>query len=210
MAPCRLWIDLDNTLYPASSGFLAALDRRINLFITERYGIPQKDAPAERQRLYVTYGATLLGLYKERNVDYDDYMDFVYREEPARFFPRNPLLKPALRLLPQEKVLFTNSCLAHARKVLRYLQVEDCFKEIFFLDRDFISKPMPESFRRILEKTGWTYGESLLIDDVDRNLMAAKALGMQVLKVNEENQGNGFPCIRHLHELPDYLGKTFL
>lgn len=205
MAPCRLWIDLDNTLYPASSGFLDALDQRINLFLSERYGIPLEAAPAERYRLYVTYGATLLGLFKERKVDYDDYMGFVYQEEPARFFPRNPLLGRALRSLPQEKILFTNSCLAHAQKVLRYLQVEDCFREIFFLDRDFVSKPMQESFERIIAKTGWSYGESLFIDDADRNLKAADALGMRVLKVSEDGQGNGFPCIRHLLELPDYL-----
>jgi HAD superfamily hydrolase (TIGR01509 family) len=83
--------------------------------------------------------------------------------------------------------------------------VEQCFSAIFCLERDFVSKPHPLSFKKVIDKTGWRYEDSLFIDDADRNLEAARAFGMKVLKVNEKGEGNGFPCIRHLQELPDYL-----
>lgn len=196
MAIRFLWFDLDNTLYPASSGFLDALDARINLYLEHKYGVPADRAASERHRLYITYGATIMGLSRERTVDYDDYMDFVYRADPADYFPPVPALKEALDSVSLPKIILSNSCRAHAEKVLAYLGIKDCFQGIFCMEKDLVAKPLPEAYLRTAQKTGFAIGESLLIDDADRNLAAAAALGMKTLKVSENGEGNGFDCVR--------------
>ncbi|OGS34203.1 MAG: pyrimidine 5'-nucleotidase [Elusimicrobia bacterium RIFOXYB2_FULL_49_7] len=205
-----LWFDLDETLYPRSSGYMNALDARINLYLTRKYDIPQTEASAFRFRLFTTYGATLMGLYKEYSVDYDDYMAFVYDVNPAPYFPANPVLKSVLQSLPQEKIVFTNSGYDYSVRILRHLDILDCFKSIHFLDRDMISKPMPEAYEKVRRATGYDFSESLFIDDTERNLKGARDLGLAVLKIDETGMDDDYPVIRKAEELGSYLRNISL
>jgi 2-haloacid dehalogenase len=45
-----------------------------------------------------------------------------------------------------------------------------------------IAKPDPEIFRRLLDRFGLDAATTLMIDDADRNLAAARSLGMQTLR----------------------------
>jgi putative hydrolase of the HAD superfamily len=51
--------DLDNTLYPASSGVMQQLDRRIGEYVQERLGLSSDEATALKRHYYATYGTTL-------------------------------------------------------------------------------------------------------------------------------------------------------
>jgi putative hydrolase of the HAD superfamily len=202
-----IWFDLDNTLYPESSGLLTVIDRRINEFISRNYGVPEADAPGVRKRLYVQYGATLLGLWKEYGTGYDDYVDFVYDVKPGDYITPDPAIRATLLAIPRKKVVFSNSNLKHLTRVCTFLNILDCFDNTFFLDRDLIAKPDPRAYEKARKALGCAYGDCLLIDDVDRNLAAGKNLGMRTLKVNERMEGNGYDCISNIRELKIYLDK---
>src|SRR6266545_4491981 len=57
-----LFIDLDDTLYPSSTGLWHAIKERMNLFMRERLYIPEAEIPSLREQYFNTYGTTLRGL----------------------------------------------------------------------------------------------------------------------------------------------------
>ena len=84
-----------------------------------------------------------------------------------------------LRSLPQRKIIFTNATVEHALNVLTILGCADLFECIIDVRAvDFISKPDPRAYSRILELIGARGDECVLIEDNARNLRPAKALGM--------------------------------
>jgi putative hydrolase of the HAD superfamily len=207
MSVSCLWFDLDNTVYPRSSRFLDVIDRRINLFISERYGYPLDEAAKIRRTLYEKHGATLLGLYVKFGTDYDDYIDFVYDVRPQDYLAYDPELSKILNGLPQKKLIFSNSNLPHIRRVLDFLGITNCFDGFFYLEKDLIVKPDRRAFDKVVTRTGCTYRDSLLIDDVERNLAAGRALGMQTLKIDETLAATEYDCIRNVRDIGYFLSK---
>ena len=62
-SPIRaFFIDLDDTVYPASSGVWPLAGERMVTYMHEVLGIPLAEAPKIRERLFHTYGTTLRGL----------------------------------------------------------------------------------------------------------------------------------------------------
>ncbi|OGK06289.1 MAG: pyrimidine 5'-nucleotidase [Candidatus Raymondbacteria bacterium RIFOXYD12_FULL_49_13] len=202
-----IWFDLDNPLYPASSGLLDAIDVRINEFIATTFAMPIEQTPALRKTLYEEYGATLLGLHKKYNTSYEDYVTYVYALDPADYIKPDPSVRDTLMSLPQRKIIFSNSNADHVARVCGHLNIADCFSYKFCLDRDFAVKPDPRAYKKVANAVGCTFGESLLVDDVDRNLAGGKRMGMRTLKVDEMLEGNGYDCIGHIKELPRYLAE---
>ena len=64
------WIfDLDNTLYPASSGLFAQIDTRMTEFVQELLGLGAEEARALQKAYYRDHGTTLNGLMRVHGVD---------------------------------------------------------------------------------------------------------------------------------------------
>ena len=88
----------------------------------------------------------------------------------------------ALAALPQTKSVFTNAPANYAWRVLRALGVEKHFAEIY--DINFIayeSKPAPSAYAQVAAALPVRCDECAMIDDTARNLVPAKALGMQTV-----------------------------
>ena len=64
-----LFFDLDDTLYPSSTGLWPAIKDRMNLYMIERLGIPENDVPFLREQYFKMYGTTLRGLEERHKVD---------------------------------------------------------------------------------------------------------------------------------------------
>ena len=73
-----LFIDLDDTLYPADSGVWKAIRERIDLYVMEKFHLPLEDARVRRQELFLRYGTTMRGLQAEYQVNEDEYLAFVH------------------------------------------------------------------------------------------------------------------------------------
>ncbi|XP_010262543.1 PREDICTED: uncharacterized protein LOC104601051 [Nelumbo nucifera] len=126
-----LLFDLDDTLYPLSSGLAMECRKNIEDYMVQKLGIEQSKIPDMCNLLYKNYGTTMAGLRAiGYDFDYDDYHGFVHGRLPYENLKPDPVLRNLLLSLPIRKVIFTNADRIHAAKVLRKLGLEDCFEGI--------------------------------------------------------------------------------
>jgi putative hydrolase of the HAD superfamily len=184
--------DLDDTLYPYSAGLMQVISRRMSEYLLTRVGIPAADVERVRQDYWNRYGTTLRGLYLERRIDPQDFLNFVHDISVAQILKPDPMLGAMLAALPQEKCVFTNSPADHVRRVLRALAVEKYFTRIF--DINFIeyeSKPAVNAYKKVLSALDARGDECALVDDTARNLAPAQGLGMKTILVRGNPRNNG-------------------
>ena len=206
----RYWIfDLDNTLYPPASGLFAAIDRRINQYLTEFCDFPAAEVDAVRLGYFNRYGLTLLGLMEERDTDPGHYLEFVHRVPLARYLRPNQMLRTILESIPVPKVIFTNGSRQHSTAVIEELGVSDLFEEIFDIaSLGYIAKPDRRSYEAVLERLGISGAEAVMADDLKRNLPPARELGMTAVLVGRERpSAKADYTIAALEELPSVLAE---
>jgi pyrimidine 5'-nucleotidase len=202
------FFDLDDTLYPASSGLWEAIRQRISLYMHEVVGIPWEEIPALRKKYFEEYGTALRGLEAHHTVRRDDYLAFVHDLPLRDYIHPDPALIETLKGLPARKLIFTNADEAHARRVMEVLEVTRFFDGIVDInDMDPFCKPMPESFQRALVRAGETDpGRCVLIDDMPRNIMGAKSAGMHALLFGADGRpADSQAALSSWNELPKAL-----
>ncbi|KAI3474481.1 hypothetical protein Pfo_029342 [Paulownia fortunei] len=126
-----LLFDLDDTLYPLSSGLAASVLKNIQDYMIEKLGVEESKIPDLCNLLYKNYGTTMAGLRAiGYDFDYDEYHSFVHGRLPYENLKPDPVLRTLLLSLPIRKVIFTNADRVHAVKALSRLGLEDCFEGI--------------------------------------------------------------------------------
>lgn len=178
--------DLDDTLYSTESGVMECISSLISRYMVERVGLTPEQTRELRPRYWQQYGTTLRGLMQERGVDPKDYLPFVHDFALDEYLGPDPVLAQALRLLPLEKVIFTNASVDHSRRVMATLGIEDQFSRIFdIVFVDYVSKPDPNSYRKVLGALNTSGKQCMMIDDNPANLRTAAALGMVTVHVGQ-------------------------
>lgn len=199
--------DLDNTIYPSSSGVMQRLGGKIHSFIMEELDLPEADAKALRKRYLKSYGTTLLGLRKHHDIDAEYYITYVHQ------FPLDDLLKPNQKLdemlseITVSKSIFTNSPREHAENVLSALQLGHHFENIFDIRWfNLEGKPELDAYYKVTEELGVAPAECVLFDDSVANIKAANDVGMTTVYVSEgENHGDADFHISSLDQLQDVI-----
>lgn len=184
--------DLDDTLYPTSAGMMQEISARMSAWMITRLGVPADDVDRQRQDYWARYGTTLRGLYIERHIDPQDFLNFVHNVRVEKYLQADARLDALLAYLPQTKAIFTNAPAEYARCVLRVIGVAKHFAEIF--DINFIayeSKPAPSAYDQVVAALPVRAEECLLIDDTARNLVPAKKLGMRTVWLDGGNNRHG-------------------
>ncbi|VVB16597.1 unnamed protein product [Arabis nemorensis] len=126
-----LLFDIDDTLYPLSSGLATEVKKNIQEYMTQKLGIEQDKVQELCLSLYKIYGTTMAGLKAVGyDFDYDDFHRFVHGRLPYATLKPDPILRNIILSLPIRKVVFTNADKAHAAKVIARLGLEDCFERI--------------------------------------------------------------------------------
>ena len=78
-AHIRDWIfDLDNCLYPASTGLFELIDERMGAYIQRLLDCDPVEARRVQKMHFHEHGTTLAGLMKEHDVDPHDFLDDVH------------------------------------------------------------------------------------------------------------------------------------
>lgn len=200
-----LLFDLDDTLYPSSSGIWSLIRERIDLFMISKLGYTRENVLSARENFFREFGTTLRGLESVHHIDPIEYLKFVHD------IPINEYLLPNLQLdimlsnIPQKKVIFTNSDRWHSKRVTDALMISDHFNEIIDIqDVSPYCKPMIESFHIAMEKLNVSNSQNiLLIDDNLRNVQMAEKLGLQAVWVTENGdfQKNEIKLIRKVEDL---------
>ncbi|XP_010423885.1 PREDICTED: uncharacterized protein C24B11.05-like isoform X1 [Camelina sativa] len=126
-----LLFDLDDTLYPLSSGIARECGNNIKDYMVEKLGIPKDKIVELSDLLYKNYGTTMAGLRAiGYEFDYDEYHSFVHGRLTYDNIKPDPVIRSLLLSLPLRKVIFTNADRVHAAKALKRLGLEDCFEGI--------------------------------------------------------------------------------
>lgn len=126
-----LLFDLDDTLYPLSTGLANEVLKNIGDYMVEKLGIDTSKISDLCSLLYKNYGTTMAGLRAiGYSFNYDDYHSFVHGRLPYERLKPDPVLRQILLSVPIRKVIFTNADKNHATEALRRLGLEDCFEGI--------------------------------------------------------------------------------
>ncbi|XP_020214635.1 uncharacterized protein C24B11.05 [Cajanus cajan] len=131
-----LLFDLDDTLYPLSSGVSAQISQNIEEYMIQKLGMEAAKVAQLNCPLYRIYGTTMAGL-KAIGYDfkYDDFHSFVHGRLPYNnLLKPDPVLRGILQSLPVRKLIFTNADTNHAVRALKSLGLEDCFERIISFD----------------------------------------------------------------------------
>jgi len=197
------FIDLDDTVYPASSGVWPLAAERMVTYMNEVLGIPMAEAPALRERLFHKYGTTLRGLQLEYGIDSEDYLAYVHDLDFHNLLEPDPELKEALARFNQPKWIFTNATREHAQNILSAIQVAECFSGIIDIrDVQPYCKPDPAAFQIALQLAGSLAPEEvLMVDDRKENLDVAANLGFKTVLISPLPQ-NGYRTLPRLADLP--------
>jgi putative hydrolase of the HAD superfamily len=208
--------DLDGTLYSARFGLEKKVNRRVNEYIAEYLRLPLEEAWDLRKRRIADggYGTTIEWLTAEENMDpsrLDDYFAFIHPEgEDAELVP-DPLLRPLLLSCSRvcRMAILTNAPEAHARRILKKLEIEDLFPSIFDIRSNGLKgKPHREAFFRALDGLKSSPGRCLFVDDVRVYVDGYRAIGGTGVFLDEfdENPEYPPPRIRTIEELAGIVG----
>jgi putative hydrolase of the HAD superfamily len=173
------WVfDLDNTLYPASSGLFPLVQARMNEYISERFGVSLEEAKALRAQYFREHGTTMHGLMAVHRVDPHEFMAFVH-DVDLSVVPDNPELVAALNRLSGRKLIYTNGSVPHAENLIRHLGISHCFDDIFdIVASDFSPKPAMAPLRVFVDRFGIRPQGALMVEDMAKNLAPAAEIGM--------------------------------
>ena len=188
----RDWIfDLDNCLYPASSGLFDLIDERMAAYIQRLLDCPPEEAKRVQKAHFHQHGTTLAGLMKDHEIDPHDFLTDVHDVPLDRVQPDDRLSR-LLPLLPGRRFVFTNGDAPYARRVLERIGVGEHFDDLHDIHASgYRAKPDPHGYELLCERFGIDPGEALLVDDMVQNLGPAKALGMTTIWVdNGSERGN--------------------
>lgn len=175
----KSWIfDLDNTLYCADNGIFAQVESRMTDYLAAFLKLPRDSARLRQKDLYRRYGTTLNGLMREHDCDAEDYLSFVHDIDLGDLGP-DAELSAALGALPGRRFVFTNGCRKHAARILERLDMTHLFDEVWDVrTMGYVPKPQAAAYDRVVATGGIDPAGAALFDDIARNLVPARALGM--------------------------------
>ena len=178
------WLfDLDNTLYPPGTEFMALIEGRIKDFVARETGLPPDDAWDLQKRYLDAHGTALAGLMAHHGVEPHAFLDEIHDVSLDSLQP-DPELRAALERLPGRRLVFTNGSAWHAERVLDRLDLAEVVDEVFHLEAaQLISKPDPMAFDLFIKAHSVTPAASAFFEDRAINLQPAARLGMTTVLV---------------------------
>ena len=176
----KYWIfDLDNTLYSGQTKVFSEVDKKMSSFISEKFNVDLIEAKKIQKEYFYEYGTTLSGLMKKKNVDPNEFLEFVHNIDIS-WLPKDKFLREELIKIKEKKYIFSNGSHAHIENVTNQLGINGLFNGAFDItDGDFIPKPHLEPYKKLIEKFKIDPKQSILIEDIAHNLEQAKKLGMK-------------------------------
>jgi putative hydrolase of the HAD superfamily len=204
--PSLLLFDLDNTLYPESSGMDRDITRRMIEYVASYLGMSVEEARAFRHERTRKYGTTLEWLTMEQGFsDPESYFAAVHPEGEEYCIAPNPSLGPILDSMPQCKAVLTNSPLEHAQRILRKLGVADRFDAVYDIRFNGLKgKPHAEAYRRACSSSGFGVEDTVFVDDMPKYVRGFLDIGGRAVLVDEGGrfEAEGLVSVHSLAQLP--------
>ncbi|CAL1398797.1 unnamed protein product [Linum trigynum] len=199
-----LLFDLDDTLYPLSSGINLACRKNIQDFMLHQLQIDETDVPRMCLELYKEHGTTMAGLkVLGYEFDNDEFHACVHGTLPYHKLKPDPVLRNLLLSMPQRKIIFTNSDEAHTAEALKRLGLEDCFDGFICFETlnpspllaataeakphssttRILCKPSVEAIEAAIKIADVDPQKTIFFDDSTRNIASGKLAGLHTVIV---------------------------
>jgi len=200
LAHIDAWIfDLDNTLYPARTNLFAQIDVKMGRFIGDLLGVDAAEARRVQKHWFHAHGMSLKGLMIEHAVDPHVFLDYVH-DIDVGVVDAAPALVAAVAALPGRKLIFTNADTPYAKRVLDRLGLGTAFEVIHDIHATgYRPKPDPHAYDGLCAAYAIDPGRTLFVEDMARNLVPAKAIGMTTVWVDNGSEQGPRPTA------PDYI-----
>jgi pyrimidine 5'-nucleotidase len=202
-----IFFDLDNTIYPKSSGLMDAIRDRIISYMQERLGLEIPEILALREYSLKKYGTTLIGLKERFDIDEFEFLDYVHDINLADHLIKDEKLKNLLSTLPQRKIIFTNADKNHVSRILRFLEIDHFFGTIIDIHTLMPHlKPHKEAFDKALQIAQLcSWDGCAFLDDHPANIEQARSMGIFSLLMEENSPHPDGLKISSLFELPKLI-----
>ena len=193
-----VWLfDLDNTLHDATNAAFGEMHVAIGDYVVEHVGVSHEEADRLRQKYWLRYGATLLGLVRHHGVRAAHFLDQTHRlpglEERLRTSSHD---RAALAALRGRKFILTNAPRAYAMRVLTTLRLLRHFDGVITIEDMTMfgalrPKPDARMLRRVAARLKVAPGRCVLVEDTLVHLKAARSIGMRTIWM-QRYLGGGF------------------
>ena len=201
--------DLDNTLYPSDAGLEENTMRLIAEYSARHLGVTTEQAlEFRRQRMHI-YGTTLEWLMAERGLtDVDGYYAYIHPDGEEKNLKPDPAIRDFIKNLKVPASVLTNAPMEHADRVLRKLELDGLFENVFDIRWNQLKgKPAESSFRRVLKAVGARPEETLFVDDLPTYLEGFIKIGGVGVLIDDldRHEGSPYPRVRSIPELARFL-----
>lgn len=185
------WVfDLDNTLYPHHVNLFSQIDRNMTAFVAELLELEPAEAKLLQKKYYHDHGTTLAGLMLHHNVDPNAFLEKAHAIDYTALLP-DEALGSAIKTLPGRKFIFTNGTVAHAEAAARALGILDNFDDIFdIVAAEYQPKPAGDTYDKFTRLNKIDTRRAAMFEDLPRNLVVPKALGMKTILLVPRNLGD--------------------
>ena len=178
------WVfDLDNTLYPHHVDLFAQIDRNMTAYVAELLGLDLVEARKLQKQYYHDHGTTLRGLMHHHGIDPAGFLEAAHKIDYSPVLA-DANLSESIKALPGRKFIFTNGTVNHAEAAARALGILDHFEDIFdIVAADYVPKPADQTYDKFASLHRVTTHQAAMFEDLPRNLLAPKALGMKTVLI---------------------------
>lgn len=182
------WVfDMDNTLYPHHVNLFSQIDRNMTAFVAELLQMEPAEAKLLQKQYYRDHGTTLKGLMVNHGIDPSDFLQRAHAID-YNVIPADPDLGDAIKALPGRKFIFTNGTVVHAEMAARALGILDHFDDIFdIVAADYVPKPAGATYDKFMSLNRVDTKHAAMFEDLPRNLVVPKALGMKTVLLVPRN-----------------------
>ena len=201
-----LLLDLDNTVYPKSSGLGRFMGDRMGEFMVRHLDVAHDRAAELRQSGLARHGTTLKWLMQEHDLEEaEEFIEFVHPTNLGEFLTDGDrkIAQETLDGIDLPASILTNAPMEHAERVLGWLGIRDRFEHVFDIRLNGLAgKPEPSVYRRALEIADVEPDTTLFADDVLQYLLPFRDLGGYAVHVATESaQEPGISTVGSIAEL---------
>lgn len=187
--------DLDGTLYEKSNPITEIIDKNIEKYIMQHAHITSNEYYALEIQI-----PDLLAALKILEIDKNDFYSNIYKNIVyGQYIHPDIKLKEMLNELNGQKIICTNSSKEHTINILKSLNIQNSFHEIYS-NEDFNCKK--DIYTMVIDKYKILPSNVFVIgDDYDVDLKPAELLNCNVIHVNEKsNVKNCYDAIKIINK----------
>lgn len=181
----NLVFDLDNTLYPQSSGCTAPSEKKGKDFFDNILKLSDEEY-YKNKHLIIDGNTYFLHKLKEKGVSFEEFLNYVCEYDLSNIHC-NKTLKKQLLSLPHQLFIFTDSVHWHVEDVLEKMQIKGIINNIFtIMEAGGVWKSHTGAFEKFFNHYKINPKETAIFEDSLSNLQIAKEVGMTTVFISEK------------------------